>query len=511
MSVSTTPAKVHHLINALADAPDDQLEAEFQQLVGTLWRDGAVTDLALPSVPALIACFDDADSRRMAYLAILLGLITEAEYPATDGPIATAVSGELDTYIGLVNDLDSSDPLCLALCYLLAHFPGARDRVLEAAEQAGLGDEDFSRLDRALDALDPDHPVLGRVFPSPHAWRLYGGGGDFDQRWIETMSPEQIVRGWQADTLTAFAGLGAKAYWAVCNWASPAVPAAVSFPPTEQIRRTTNLSSGIFAAHAPVLRCPNCQGPFEFEPRMARCGKCDARYPIASGVLDLTETTSGDQADDFTFMVAETPSLALFYEELARPNFLRLCGSNWDDAVTPAVEDDYIARHVRPVDGTVLDLGAGAGRWTRTLAETVGAERVVALDLNGPMLSMLRARLSKVPAIMSGAVSLPFDDASLGAVLCWNALQAFAGDAPAAIAEVARCLRPGGTFSLMTYRNSDDPVYRHFVASHLPAEYSVGPRPFDLTTLKGWLTDAGLRIREEWGPGTFVFLTAERV
>lgn len=511
MTVSAAPAKVRELVSSFTDAPDDRLDTEFPHLAGALWRDGAVTDLAHPAVRVLAARFDSVDDRRKGYLAVLLGLLAEAEYPATDGPVATAVGEGLDSYVGAMSGLDAADPLFLALCYLLAHFPAGRDRVLAAAGQAGLGEDDLSRLDRALAALDPDRPDLGRVFPSPSAWRRYGPEGDFDQRWIEALSPEQVEQGWQADTRTAFAGLGAKAYWAVRNWTSPATPPPVAFPPSEQIPRATDPATDLFASRGPALRCPACAGTFEFGPRRARCGGCDAAYPIASGILDLTKAAAGEQEDNFAFMLAGTPSMALFYEEIARPNFLRINGSNWDAAVTPEVEDAYIAEHVRPVDGPVLDLAAGAGRWTGTLADTVGADRVVALDLNGQMLSMLRARLTGVPAVMSAATPLPFGDASLGAVLCWNALQAFPDDAPAAIAEVGRCLRPGGTFTLMTFRNSDDPVYRYFVGSHTFSQYSGGPRPFDLGTLRELLAAAGLRVREEWGPGTFVFITAERV
>ncbi|MEO3843221.1 methyltransferase domain-containing protein [Streptomyces sp. CNZ287] len=509
MSASAAPAKVHELVSAFVDAPDDRLDAEFRQLTGALWRDGAATGLALPAAEELAGRFEALDDRRRGYAAVLLGLLVETEYPATDGPVATAVGTGLDAYADLAGGLDQGDPLFLALCYLLAHFPAARERVLAAARQAGLHEDDYSRLDRALATLDPEHPVLGRVFPSPAAWQRYGAEGDFDKRWIEAMSPEEVVRGWRADTGTAFAGLGAKAYWAVRNWTSPAVPAEIEFPPAEQVVRAAEPAVNLFDAHEPALRCPACGGAFEVAARRARCTECDTAYPVSAGILDLTKTMAGDEADDFDFMVAETPGMTLFYERIARPNFLRLCGSNWDDAVTTGIEDDYLARHVRPVEGPVLDLGCGAGRWTGVLADTVGAERVVALDATGPMLSMLRARLPGVPAIRSGAAPLPFKDASLGAVLCWNALQAFP-DPPAAVAEVGRCLRPGGTFTVMTFRNSDDPVYRHFVAAHTPAEYRVGPRPFDPDTLKELLADAGLRIREEWGPGTFVFFTAER-
>lgn len=514
MDVSAAPAKVYELIDLFADAPDDRVDAEFQRLAAALWRDGALTDLALPAVPALAARIGKVDDRRKGYLAVLLGLLAETEYPATDGPVSTAISDGLDTCVELLDGLGQDEPLYLALCYLLAHFPAGRDRVLAAAGRTCLAEDEYSQLDRALTALDPDHPVLGRVFPSPHVYKLAAAGQDFDQRWISTLSPEQIVSSWQADTRTVFGGLGIKAYWAVCNRKTPVHLPAVTLPPEEEIPRASDPATDIFTPHTAALRCPGCGGGFEFGPHRAWCERCADTYPITVGVLDLTEPVAGDRADAFQFTLAEQPSMGLIYEEHARPNFLRLCGGNWGNAVTPAVEDEYIAHHVRPVDGPVLDLAAGAGRWTKVLADTVGADRVIALDLNPPMLSMLRARLPWVPAIRAGAAPLPFDDASLGAVLCWNALQAFHAEAPAAIAEVGRCLRPGGTFTLMTYRNSDDPVYRHFVGSHsLPAragQYS-GPQLFDLDRLKESLDGAGLRVREEWSPGTFVFITAERV
>ena len=94
--------------------------------------------------------------------------------------------------------------------------------------------------------------------------------------------------------------------------------------------------------------------------------------------------------------------------------------------------------------------------------------------------------------------------------MCWNALQAFYADAGAAIAEVSRVLRPGGTFTLMTFRRSDDPVYGYFQSAHRFPQHQGGLQLFDLDRLRGWLADAGLTVREESGPGTFVFITAVR-
>ncbi len=509
MSVSTTVASVAELIDAFASAEPDHLDAQFQVLAAALWRDGEVTGEAPQAVPALLARFGEAGDRGKGYLAILLGLLAEAEYPATDGEITTAVRGGLDRYLGLLASRPKDEPLSLALRYLLSHFPGDRDRILAVAAGLDLDPDDLSRLDRALQRLDPAKPELGRVFPSPSVWTLEESEREFDQGWIRALSPEQIVRYWQDDTHTVFGSTGAKAYWAVRHGTPATLPAPV-LAPRDSIPRPADPDTDIFGPHAAAFRCPGCGGRLRFEPRAARCTGCPSVYPIASGILDLTAPIGESGAGDFQFKLAEMPSMGLFYEAHARPSFLRVSGSNWGGQISPADEDNYIAGHVRPVDGPVLDLAAGAGRWTDVLASAVGSERVIALDLNPPMLTVLRARLPRVPAVMASAATLPFRDASLGAVLCWNALQAFPADAPRAIAEVGRCLRPGGTFTLMTFRNSGDPINRYFVGSHRFPQHSGGLKLFDPGELKGWLAAAGLAVREESGPGTFVFITAER-
>jgi ubiquinone/menaquinone biosynthesis C-methylase UbiE len=111
---------------------------------------------------------------------------------------------------------------------------------------------------------------------------------------------------------------------------------------------------------------------------------------------------------------------------------------------------------------------------------------------------------------MASASTLPFGDDTLGAVICWNALQAFPDDAPAAIAEVGRCLREGGTFTILTFRRPEDPVYKYFQSCHYFPQHGGGLQLIDIDELHSWIADAGLEIRDESGPGTFVFLTAEK-
>ncbi|MFJ3906173.1 methyltransferase domain-containing protein [Streptomyces sp. NPDC090025] len=512
MNVSTAPAALGIADSFVRVAPDGVAD-EFRTLVDALWDDGTADAGALAAVPSLVAALAEAGADRKGHLAVLLGLLAETEYPDLDGPLTTAVRAHLDTYLELLTGPGVGTPLTLALLYLLGHFPGDRDRILAAVSGLDVEAEDLSRLDRSLSTLDLDAPDLGRVWPSPSAWTLNEDERAFDQSWIKDLAPEQLVANWENDSRTVFGCTGARAYWAVCNGDPRNLPAA---PVPERREVTAPVADAtLFAPHLGALRCPACQGSLAAHDGVARCADCQARYPVAGGILDLTATAAdtagdGDAAADFLEKLSRVPSMGLFYEAVARPAFLRVSGSDWGGAVSPADEDRYIAEHVRPVEGPVLDLGAGAGRWTAVIADTVGAERLIALDAALPMLNVLRGRLPEVPSVLASAAELPFEDASLGAVVCWNALQAFYADAGSAIAEVSRVLRPGGSFTLMTFRRSDDPVYRYFQTAHRFPQHQGGLQLFDLDDLKGWLADAGLTIRAESGPGTFVFLTAVR-
>jgi SAM-dependent methyltransferase len=84
----------------------------------------------------------------------------------------------------------------------------------------------------------------------------------------------------------------------------------------------------------------------------------------------------------------------------------------------------------------VVDLAAGTGKLTRALVRT-GAN-VVAVE---PVAEM-RARLTGVDALDGTAEAIPLADASVDVVTVGQAFHWF--DAPAACAEIARVLRPGG-------------------------------------------------------------------
>jgi len=90
-----------------------------------------------------------------------------------------------------------------------------------------------------------------------------------------------------------------------------------------------------------------------------------------------------------------------------------------------------------PGDAEVLDLAAGTGKLTRLLARHFA--RVVAVEPD----DALRALIPAGETLAGTAESIPLADASVDGVFCSEAFHWF--DAPRAVAEIARVLRPGGS------------------------------------------------------------------
>jgi SAM-dependent methyltransferase len=517
VSVSATKSKITELVRSFVSAPPNGVDSAYQLLVGAVWSEGKLTDAALDAAPLVVAALSEAGNDRKGHLAVLLGLLAEAEHPRFDGEVATAVRAGLDSYLDLLRgSAGGLDPLTLALVYLVGHFPADRDRVLAVTGGIAMEIEERTRLARALADLDPAHPDLGRAWPAPSVWQL----GDEDTAHAEAavagLSAEQIQLNWDNDTRTVWAYSGAIAYWAVCN-GTPARVAVRSVPewhPAEQGR--TPATDAMFGARGDALRCPTCHGQLQLGVHSAHCDPCATTYLSANGILDLSAgVRDGQQVHEATAdllqKLSEMPMMGLYYENLLRPAYLRMAGSNFGNVVTRAVEDAYVTEQLGDTDGLVVDLAAGAGTWTAVVADTVGADRLIAVDMLLPMLNVLRDRLPDVPTVRATALNLPFGDGTVGAINLWNALQAFPDDAAQAIAEIGRCLRPGGILTMMTYRWSDDPVARYFQASHFFPSRPEGHLLFELEQLHQWLADAGMTVRNEIADrGTFVFVTAER-
>lgn len=509
MTVAPAAPTTDVLLKDLLHASPDHVDTSFLRLTDALWQGGEATGEALQAVPALVAALPMADESRRGYLALLLGLLAETEHTGGGGPITAAVRAGIEHYLPLLTGSQPGGAVQIAALYLLSHLGEDRDRILTAAAGSKLAPDDRTRLERCLQPLDPDDVVLGRVWPSPHEWQLGEEELAFDQSWIGSLTPQQLAETWSSDSRSVLAYTGAKARWAlrhgtpvVVRDTSAHAAARPAEPPAPRIEE--------FSRFSEVLRCPACHAGLSFEQKGAVCTGCGRTYPLPYGVLDLS-AGAGDSHDESDVLqnAAGLRGIGFHYENVLRPAFLRVMGQNWDGAVTPADEDAYLSGHLTGVDGPVLDVAAGAGRWTAVVAEAAGDGGVLALDLIAPMLAGLRARLPEIATLRASALALPVADASLAAVNCWNALQALP-DAKAAIDEIGRVLRPGGRLTLLTFRWASDPVYRYFQGSHAFPGSPDGIKLFEPEQIQEWLDGAGLSPVAETGPGTFVILTAEK-
>ena len=113
---------------------------------------------------------------------------------------------------------------------------------------------------------------------------------------------------------------------------------------------------------------------------------------------------------------------------------------------------------------TVLELGPGPGYFTPEAARIVGPRgRVVCVDLQPGMLDLLRQRLrdqqvTNAQPVAADATRLPLADGSVdGAFLV--AVLGEVPDRPAALGELRRVLRPGGTLSFLETLTDPDYVF----------------------------------------------------
>ncbi|MGI3015923.1 methyltransferase domain-containing protein [Shewanella algae] len=96
-----------------------------------------------------------------------------------------------------------------------------------------------------------------------------------------------------------------------------------------------------------------------------------------------------------------------------------------------------------PHSGKLLDIGAGPG----TAFATLWPRSVTALDIASGMLKQLKGNFPDYQVVCGNAEQLPFGDDSFDAVYSNLALQ-WCGDIPAALAEIFRVMRPGGSARL---------------------------------------------------------------
>ncbi len=125
--------------------------------------------------------------------------------------------------------------------------------------------------------------------------------------------------------------------------------------------------------------------------------------------------------------------------------------------------------HVRAfldgIAGPFLDVGCGAGAYARMLRAEHPDDLVVAADLSAGM-----AAAGGAPNTVADATALPFPDGTFGAAIALHMLY-HVPNPVAAITEIRRVLRPGGTVVISTNSADDKSALR---AVHAQAAAEVG-------------------------------------
>jgi len=149
---------------------------------------------------------------------------------------------------------------------------------------------------------------------------------------------------------------------------------------------------------------------------------------------------------------------------------------------------DLAARAAAGAPRDLLETAAGTGVLTRALAAALppGA-RIVATDLNPPMIEWARARQkddARIEWRPADALNLPFDDDSFDAVLCQFGVMFFP-DRVAGYRQARRVLRPGGAFLFNVWSNIARNGFAATVTNAMSREFPEDPPVFLARTPHG--------------------------
>lgn len=165
----------------------------------------------------------------------------------------------------------------------------------------------------------------------------------------------------------------------------------------------------------------------------------------------------------------------------------------YDRLMVPLIFEPYArdlaARAVALSPRSVLEVAAGTGAVTRALAAGLPVEtKLVATDLNQPMLDQARKQMANAPHVIfrqADAQALPFDDAQFDVVLCQFGAMFFP-DRAKAYREAKRVLKSGGTYLFNVWDRIEDNEFADEVTRALASLFPSDPPRFLARTPHGY-------------------------
>ena len=147
----------------------------------------------------------------------------------------------------------------------------------------------------------------------------------------------------------------------------------------------------------------------------------------------------------------------------------------------------------------VLDVATGGGHTALAFAGIV--RRVVAYDLTEPMLAAARTHsrtrgAANIEFVAGNADALPFREESFDVVTCRTAAHHFA-DVGAAVRQIHRVLRPGGSLLLQDILGHDDADANAFILEVEKRRDPSHVRSYRAAQWKAFLRAAGLTVIED--------------
>lgn len=187
----------------------------------------------------------------------------------------------------------------------------------------------------------------------------------------------------------------------------------------------------------------------------------------------------------------------------------------YDRLLVPLIFEPYARDLAKRVARTrpqlVLETAAGTGAVTRALASSLTDARIVATDLNQPMLDHAKARQSgneRIEWKQADALALPFEDQTFDVLACQFGAMFFP-DKVRGYREALRVLKPNGHFLFSVWDRISDNEFADVVTEALASLFPQDPPRFLARTPHGYCDPD--RIREELNAAGFNDVSIEAV